>query len=396
MSSTSWSTNDTGQYFSDFSRTLIGSTTTLQNIWTKIMQGKFGGNFTEFENYFNNFCYIPIKHSIINNEGHLVSYSDAIFTDNVDVTHWNDILVSGINNYISNGFYMGYFYYGGNDVFTDFEPYTICQIYLPYFGYVEIPIKDVYKKFITFRLKVDFSTGMASYYIYASTNMITAYNSYFINPDSLVSARIVGEYSFQLGVYIPVNSLGSAERNRNMLFTIGELALSAASSYATGGLPLSTRITSQKPTKISTKHKTLVKGRLRTVYDTTTTEDVGSKETSTYSNMEREIINESFNTSKQILRNMSISPSTSRSQNAVVNLGTPSQIHIIRKKVKINDPDDNYNHLFGKPLGRTERIGDLEGYTEISNIHLEGNGFKLATLEEMNMIEDALSNGFIV
>jgi len=62
--------------------------------------------------------------------------------------------------------------YFGN--FLDFEPYTRLKVYVPYFGFIEIPTDYAYKGTLDFYASVDFSTGNATVYVYYSNYMVTS------------------------------------------------------------------------------------------------------------------------------------------------------------------------------------------------------------------------------
>ena len=58
--------------------------------------------------------------------------------------------------------------------FLDFEPYTRLKVYVPYFGFIEIPTDCAYKGTLDFYASVDFSTGNATVYVYYSNYMVTS------------------------------------------------------------------------------------------------------------------------------------------------------------------------------------------------------------------------------
>ena len=58
--------------------------------------------------------------------------------------------------------------------FLDFEPYTRLKVYVPYFGFIDIPTDYAYKGTLDFYASVDFSTGNATVYVYYSNYMVTS------------------------------------------------------------------------------------------------------------------------------------------------------------------------------------------------------------------------------
>ncbi len=72
-----------------------------------------------------------------------------------------------------------------------------------------------------------------------------------------------------------------------------------------------------------------------------------------------------------------------------------SQDVILRKtKYKPKNYDSNYAKLFGKPLNEYKKIKDLEGYTEIADVHIEDIGS--ITENEFNELYSLLTKGFII
>ena len=58
--------------------------------------------------------------------------------------------------------------------FLDFEPYTRIKVYVPYFGFIEIPTDYAYKGTLDFYMAIDFSTGNGTVYVYYVDYMVTS------------------------------------------------------------------------------------------------------------------------------------------------------------------------------------------------------------------------------
>ena len=71
-------------------------------------------------------------------------------------------------------------------------------------------------------------------------------------------------------------------------------------------------------------------------------------------------------------------------------------VKVIIYRPKMQDVDADYNHLYGKPLGEVRTLSELSGYTEIGEVHIDGEDFASATETEMAMLQEALLNGVIL
>ena len=136
-----------------------------------------------------------------------------------------------------DGMYLGEYYVKDNNSFTDYEPYTLLDVYLPYFGFINIPIKEVIGKYIQFNLIVDFYTGQAQYLIGVNNNSVKVKKGYPENsPDRThyddSDTRIIMQKVFQLGVNIPLTQTGMAETMRNIVMSAVKGVVSVASSSA--------------------------------------------------------------------------------------------------------------------------------------------------------------------
>lgn len=265
--------------------------------------------------------------------------------------------------------------------FADYNGYSKIEIYLPYFGLTEVQPNDCLGKWLQFRLVVDYNTGQGTYIIGVSDNSIT--NGIDDN------VRILSTLSFQLGIQIPISSVGMADFKRNLTLGAVKTGVSIAASIATGVII---------PPDITTTHHGAIYGRSKTKgsrmkmlqgeYDTTTTTNSHRAE--------RTAISSAFEYSVEALNNMRLSPVTDRVNNPLGLYVGSESIQIIRYSPKIIPTNHLYNHLYGKPLGEVVLLSALSGYTEVSRIHFEGQEFWNITLEEYTMIEQAFSDGVIL
>lgn len=287
------------------------------------------------------------------------------------------------------GYTLGeYFYKAGHNDYRDYEPYTTLQIYLPFYGYVDVPIADVINKYIQFRLNIDFMTGQAMYTIGVNSSSVSSPNAPFYLGTDDSNTLIISKHVFSLGVVVPIGQTGMADTIRNISMGVIRGAAMAAGHYAIsaaggsgGTYTTKTVTTARNPTtgrqiRAGTETKT-------TAYDNRTYHKAKA-----YSSC--------FEAGVDALNSMNLRPSTERANNTFVDDQSSKSIQIVRKLSKVVEVEPNYNSLYGMPLGETRRLDSVHGYTEISAIHFEGAGFGSATNKEMAMIEQEFSDGVIL
>lgn len=301
-----------------------------------------------------------------------------------------------------SGFTLGeYFVKPKFNDFRDYEPYTSFRIYLPYYGYIELPCNEIMNKWLQFRLSIDPFTGQAVYYIcttnksvpwktdnpyrVSDTDAITPYAIYDID------SKIIGVYNFQLGAVIPISSTGSIDVARNL--TMGAIRLGAALassgiSEAIGAYQTVSTVTDKTVRK--TFNKKNPQGK------TDWTRERERRTVSDSSQHQKAVrINECFSTASQALASLALSPTSDKPNNLLVNNIGCESIKIIRKTARFVDTGTGYAKLYGYPVGAVYKLSNLSGYTVISSCHLDGSGFT-GTLEEKLMIEEALGDGIIL
>lgn len=300
-----------------------------------------------------------------------------------------DVDCCNMNVYHDFGYTLGQFkhnpYYAD---FRDYEPYTQIQIYLPFYGYIDVPIADIFDEYIQFRLKVDFATGQAVYIVGVNHESVDSPNApFWIGTDDTYT-RIIGTYSFNLGVNIPLGQTGMADTIRNMSMSVIKGAtmmgthIALANSGGTGGTSV------QKTVRTARNPST---GRQITKATKTTTTEYDNRPYH-----KGRAITSAFETASTALENMSLNPSIDRPNNAFISDMSPRCIYIVTKRAIMNEADSGYNSLYGKPLGSVRALNTVNGYTEVTNIHFEGTGFSNATKSEIAMIEEAFSDGVIL
>ena len=270
--------------------------------------------------------------------------------------------------------------------FADYDGYSKIEVWLPFLGTVDISLNDVLGKYLKFRLGVDYTSGQGTWYICVGDNPTNA-TSIFVDLSG-VDDRILSTHTCQIGMEIPIGTTNTASVYRNLIMGAVKGVSTALSSYAVSKLGATGGTTTTKEVKTRRNKKT---GR-QYKFSTRTVESVFDASNYQYGNA----IVGAFDCATDSLNNMHISASTDRSNNPTTMINTCKSIKVIRYYPKLITTDENYGKLYGYPLGQTKVLSTLSGYTEISNIHLEGEGFKSATQKEILMLKEALSDGIIL
>lgn len=287
--------------------------------------------------------------------------------------------------------------------FMDFSGYRKIKLYLPYYGFVEVEPNEVNNRWIQVFLKIDFQTGYACYITTISNDAInvvdkelgiTFIDDYDTPELTSKILRLLGTYEFQLGVNIGLGKSNSSEIKRNIVMG----AIGTVANLVTYGLtrPATTIRTYTQGTRTITEQSrgSGVGQRLRTNY--TRQEELNMPSSMTiYNNPNKkiEMAHECFQGGLSALGNLTLTGS-SQVADSFLSTFSSNNVHIVYYTPKVIDT--NYAHYFGLPLGEERALSDLRGFTTISMIHLEGNGFITVTEEEKGMIMEALSEGVIL
>ena len=295
------------------------------------------------------------------------------------------------------GFTLGETLYPAAVDFTDYEPYVKLQLWLPFYGFCDLKVAEVQGKYIQFRLYIDFNTGQAQYIVGVNASSVSSPNAPYLLGTDDTNTRILGTYVFQLGVDIPFTQAGTADMLRNASLaaikgaaTIGASAIASAS----GADIVKSTNTQHQVTKIESMNKS-GRGRKTATVDKTTT-DTRTTDYGNYAKQRR--ISTAAQTGADVLANMHLNVQCDKSNNSVVNSATCPSVVLIKRKVQptVDRLSSNYLKFYGAPLGQVKTLGDLTGYTEVSEIHFEGEGFSQATAREIAMLEQAFSDGVIL
>lgn len=310
---------------------------------------------------------------------------------------FEDVLASVIGQQLLFQCVGSYYYSPKFNNFADYNGYTKVLLYLPYYGYIEISPNDIINKWINVFIQIDTINGQACYYICSSNekyNLGSVGNLAIGNYQEveIFNNRILATYTFQLGSPIPLGSSNAAEMNRNIALGVLKIAGTAVMTYAFGaaglGVSTSTSTTFDKFTRRNEKT-----GRQITDSTMTSTE----KSSYDYSNqVKMHGISNCFATAMDTLNSAYLRGNGDVVNNPNLLLNGSQSIQLIRLTPKIKETPSSYNTLYGKPLGEIRTLQNVRGYTEISSVHIEGELFENATLDEIEMLESILTAGVIL
>jgi len=289
-------------------------------------------------------------------------------------------------------FTLGEYKYKKCTSYLDFEPYTIIQVFLPFYGFTTLKIADIDNKYIQFRLNVDWSSGQAVYTISTSD---TAVNDIakapfidFANKASLYQqCRVIGVLTFQLGYSIPISNANFNNTIRNM----ATMAIKAGVGLATGIVgdltPSSHSASVIKTTETVRNPET---GRQVTTGTSTTQEERNSYSRS------NGLVNTAVESALSVINNLSMYGGTDRPNNICIIGNVGRSVAIIRRTVKptlerVTDPI--YKHTVGLPNSTCVKISTLSGFTTISAMHTDGIS---ALSSELDMIVSTMQEGVIL
>lgn len=297
-------------------------------------------------------------------------------------------------------------YLKAEPTYTDFRGYsgyTRYRLFLPYYGYVELKPEDIIGKWIQVLLKPDFTTGKAMYII-GVTDISRANSTIGHTPltDSDLNyynsnlMRIIETIEFQLGVDLPIGAVNSSEQTRNLILSAANMAFSVAMMGAPIPTQVATSVGSETLKRnIKTKNPATNRMNIKTRIEDTKT----NTRTTTYDNSEyikQRRMSDCFSSGLDVLRSFNYETQKSNPISPYLAGNLPLKVHLIEYTPNYVDPDDEFNRLYGRPLGSTRKLSSLDGYTEISAIHIEGDAFKTATSEEIAMLEEELTSGIFL
>lgn len=371
--------------------------------------------FGEYSDYFSNILIFPYSINLFPQDEHTqklrVGDNIIAWQENVPV-----ITPSNLHDY---GYFMGqikfvdistgsiptqqYDYIELNRGFLALEPYTNIEVYLPYYGSVSISAKDVYNKWAQFRLKVDYFTGQAMYIIGVSENPITniLYSPSLKGVDDS-NTRIIAQYVFQLGTNVPITATHMEQSVRNLIMGVGKTASDIAKSIATVALPEASVVstTTLSATDVTTKTarnkntgRQITKGRT-----TRNAESVERTVTEKVGGTERNMVRASADCLEASANLANSNPPrtiTDSPNNVFVNTNSPTKIIITIKTKLVQEANQEFYHLYGRPLGVIGTLSSYSGYTLLNDVHIENTPTGMLNVEK-EILYTTLLNGIIL
>lgn len=231
--------------------------------------------------------------------------------------------------------------------FRDYEPYCKIKIYLPFIGEIDIPASLIMKKWVNFTYVINVYNGEVLVNI--KTNTSNTNNDKWILIKSIKS--LVGvQLPFGSSNYAALSNRAAINAITGLLTIVG----SAGAGFLVGGLPggLAGGVASSAA----------VLGR------------IGSD---TF-----EALNPDYGSSGVIGNGGEMA---FNGKNVIITLF-----------YNVVDLPPNYAKTYGFPAQYTTKLSALNGFTIVSNPHLEGDGFKNCLEEEKKEIEKILTSGFLL
>lgn len=229
--------------------------------------------------------------------------------------------------------------------FLDFEPYSKYEMYVPFYGWIELP----------------------SYELFKDSNSVTLQVIYFPNSENnscdIVIAtqdntRVIAEVSCQIGVEIAVNTTNQERINREKSANLLNSIVGASSGALSGVVG------------------SLFGGYMAPMYAVSGFNQFISSITS------------------GISKDMTLLPSA----NSKVGSGYASMVgerDIWLKTTTSKEIEfDNYNKLVGRPLEEDRVLNTLYGFTKIGGVHIEN--IETATRVEIEEIDNLLRQGVLL
>ena len=228
--------------------------------------------------------------------------------------------------------------------FRRFEPFSKYYIYIPFADFIEVNAIDVLNKDLYLYYYFDFINGK-SYYILTSKNEVIATDECQAFLKVSISSDNLNEITDRGNQALMTNALSSLASMAQGISYGSLFGPAGAMVGAVGGVTQ------------------LVTGTLSTITETN--------------------INKEYRQAK--VGGMTSNGKMIFSKQPIVKRVSYNTI--------FNYENADYRHLYGVPLNKTKKIGDLTGFTSVGNIHLDNIS---ATTQEKEELENILKDGFII
>ena len=246
------------------------------------------------------------------------------------------VKVYELDSAVSPYYKIGSFHIDYDD-FSDIEPYTKYELYLPYYGYVELKSSDILDSNIDIYYSFDYATGSAK------INVINASKNY-----------VIKSVTAQIGIIIPLNRTNNQQLNDEK----SQLAIKTSIGVLGSMISMVGGVASSNPFLVANAFT----GLTSTIADTSVQ-----------------------------LNQMHEKASVSNANGFEGLYGCQYPRLKTTKYIKKNILD--YNKYYGKPLNQTYKLSELSGYTIVKEIRLNN---VTATDTEKADIESLLKNGIVL
>lgn len=277
---------------------------------------------------------------------------------------------------------------------------TKIYMYLPYYGEVELQPNDVVDTDIRVYYSISV-TGDLMYYI-TKREYIALSNDW--------REVLIGKYSTNVAIDIPVGSTNLHAINRDLIIKGLETAVSVAGAIALGvsggatgaSSTAGSAVTHTATTNVVKSRSTAKGSRLKVteVRDITSDSSRLYEGNRTYSiPVAKQIIDASqtvANNSISALNNFFVRGSSENTKNINLEQFGPRRVCVAIYFPILNE--DNHKHFVGLPYNKEGVVGDFLGFTKLLAFRLEefSNLDPVPTLNELEMLRDILSSGFII
>ena len=251
-------------------------------------------------------------------------------------------------------------------LFLAYPPYTLIELYIPFYGYTEIEPHKVWDKTIDVKYIIDFVTGNANVILYDEADK-------YETP--------IYTYNCNLGVDVSLSSSNVAERTRALTMAGIKFATSLATigiGAAMGGALGGAAAEGASKTSIKTAKITAATGSVNTAGSTTANVIQGLQQhinSGTPTNSALEWYN-----------------NTASNKDDYTLLFMHFNL-FARFRTVVPSIPKNYNDILGLPCLENGKLSIFDGYTEVSGCHMEN--FPKATSEEIDTIERIIKSGFL-
>lgn len=283
--------------------------------------------------------------------------------------------------------------YGETPEFFDYNGYMTIQVYLPYYGYVEVSPNDLMGQYLCVYCAFSFTSGEVIYFV--CTSDIEQYNVSIDTSRSRILSKITTKFASQ----IPLGSSNALEVRRNILMSAVKTTASLAASAVTG-VPIvgTSQKTSTSETSTVKEYDVYGRGsykgaRMKQTKAGTETTTSTTTHTSPEINHTHETMQEIVGASTNALAHAFIRGSTENSKEPILEQWATSAVKVVIQRPVFPDMGD-YAHFYGRPLGAVRLIGDMTGFTKVADAHLEMK--QNMTLSEYNEILSLLMSGVII